>query len=203
MKMIYKLSLGVFLIFTSSCAFFNDRVVSVAINSNPTGADIFIEGQNYGRTPAVLTIEPKNYTVVLNKEGYGSAQLNLSTWGTIRTDTFGNTTADGTRCLLDSVSVIFFFNVFTSKCADFKQKEYNVNIPNLASSGKRNDSPPSSMIGIGNSPNNMVGYYYDQNTSNEMAVQPQVPQRSQQSVQPEKPQAVGGWRYPIQYEYMN
>ncbi len=148
----------------SSCAFFNSKVVDLAINSNPPGADVFIEGRSYGRTPAVINVEPKKYIVTLTKEGYGSAVFNTEVWGTIRTDVSGNTTGDGNRCLMDTLSVIFFFNVFSDKCADFKQKEYFINIPRLGAAAGQLDN--GSMLGMGNNPGNMVDYYYGQDMMN-------------------------------------
>lgn len=148
----------------SSCAFFNGKTVDLAINSNPPGADVFIEGRNYGRTPTVINVEPRKYIVTLTKEGFGSAVFNTETWGTIRTDVNGNTTADGNRCLLDTVSVLFFFNVFTEKCADFKQKEYFINIPRVGAATGQIDN--GSMLGMGNNPSNMVDYYYGQDMMN-------------------------------------
>ena len=160
MKTVRNLSLLSLLGLLASCAFFNSKTVDLAVNSNPPGADIFIEGRNYGRTPAVINVEPKKYLVTLTKEGYGSAVFNTEVWGTIRTDVNGNTTSDGTRCLLDSISVLFFFNVFTQNCADFKQKEYFINIPRLGAAAGQGDA--SSMLGIGNNPGNVVDYYYGQ-----------------------------------------
>lgn len=142
----------------SSCAFFNNKTVDLAINSNPAGADIFIEGRNYGVTPAVIQVVPKRHIVTLTKDGYGSAVFNTDVWGTVRTDVNGNATADGKRCLADAVTVIFFFNLFTEKCADFKQKEYFINIQKTGTASNQG----SSMIGVGNKPANMVDYYYGQ-----------------------------------------
>jgi hypothetical protein len=144
----------------SSCAFFNGKKVDLAINSNPAGADIFIEGRSYGVTPTVINIEPKKYIVTLTKEGYGSAVFNTEVWGTIRTDVNGETTADGKRCLFDTVSVLFFFNAFTQNCADFKQKEHFINIPRTGAA--MGNGSRSSMIGIGNKPSSVIDYYYGQ-----------------------------------------
>jgi len=162
MKTLRQLSLLSLLSLLASCAFFNGKTVDLAVNSNPPGADVFIEGRNYGKTPTVINVEPKKYMVTLTKEGYGSAVFNTETWGTIRTDVNGNTTGDGQRCLLDSISVLFFFNVFTDKCADFKQKEYFINIPRTGAATGQMDSPSASMLGMGNNPSNMVNYYYGQ-----------------------------------------
>ena len=157
MKTIRQLSLFALLSLLASCAFFNGKTVDLAVNSNPPGADVVIEGRNFGKTPTVINVEPKPYLITLTKEGYGSAVFNTETWGTIRTDVSGNTTSDGTRCLMDTVSVLFFFNVFSDRCADFKQKEYFINIPRV---GTASGQTGNSMLGLGNNPNNMVDYYY-------------------------------------------
>ena len=73
------------LFFASSCAMIaGDKRDSVSISSQPSGADIFIQGVNYGKTPATIKLEAKNQKVVLVKEGYGSAELNLETMATIK-----------------------------------------------------------------------------------------------------------------------
>ena len=157
MKILRLVTLVSLLSAASSCAFFNEKKVDLAVNSNPAGADIFIEGRSYGVTPTVINIEPKKYVVTLTKEGYGSAVFNTDVWGAVRSDVNGETTPDGKRCLFDALSVVFFFNIFSERCYDFKQKEYFINIPRTSAvigNGR------SSMIGIGNKPNNMVNYYY-------------------------------------------
>ncbi len=41
------------------------------INSNPTGADVYIDNISYGKTPVVVTIvNPKTYSIVLELKGY-------------------------------------------------------------------------------------------------------------------------------------
>ncbi len=142
----------------SSCSFFNDKTVDVAINSTPPGADVFIEGKNYGRTPLILNIEPKPYNVALVKEGYGTANLNMEIWwGTIRTTIDGERTGDGTRCFLDMMTLVFSFNMYNAtRCGDFKEKTYNVVIP------RSSNFAGNSTMGIGQKPSNMIPYYYNQ-----------------------------------------
>ncbi|MDX2083024.1 MAG: PEGA domain-containing protein [Rickettsiales bacterium] len=144
--------------FISSCAFFNGKKVDVAINSTPSGADVFIEGKNYGRTPLTLNIEPKPYNAVLVKEGYGSTNLNMEIWwGTIRTNINGERTGDGTRCFLDMMTLIFSFNMYNKeRCGDFKEKTYNVVIPKSGNFSK------NSTMSVGQNPGDMVPYYYNQ-----------------------------------------
>jgi hypothetical protein len=163
MKSLSKLALIMVLGFASSCAFFNDRTVELAIDSNPSGANILIEGKNYGVTPATIKIEPKAYDIFLTKEGYGSANFRTEIWwGTVRTDVAGNKTSDGTRCILDMVSLIFSFNAYNAaKCGDFKQKQYSITIPRSANSGMR------SVGGVGRKPSDMINYYYNQDASND------------------------------------
>lgn len=120
------------LCFLSSCAFFlNNKNVDVAINSNPSGADIVIDGKNYGKTPATINLEPKNYTAILTKEGYGSAQLKLETWQALR-----RKDGEGGRCLADALGAMLIapmFSYWSVYCRDFKESEYSVNIPYLGS----------------------------------------------------------------------
>ena len=127
-----NISLVITLCLLSSCAFlFNGKNVDVTINSNPAGADIMIDGKNYGRTPATISIEPKNYTVVLTKEGYGSTQLKLESWQAIR-----RKEGEGSRCLADAVGsmlVLPVFSYWSVYCRDFKEAEYSANIPYLGS----------------------------------------------------------------------
>ncbi len=166
MKIFVKSLLLSFLVFSTSCAIIgNKNVVEVGIDSNPQGADILIEGRNYGRTPAVLEIEPKNYMVVLTKEGHGTAQFEMQAWGTVRTDIDGNRTSDGTRCFLDTMSVIFFFDSFTKYCQDFKEKKYNVQIPYLGSSAAIKGRPEGGFKANEITPE-IVNHYYQQDLTN-------------------------------------
>lgn len=142
----------------SSCAYlFNEKNVDVSINSSPAGADIFIEGRNYGKTPALLNLEPKSYSVVLSKEGYGSTQLKLESWQAIR-----EKDGEGGRCLADAFGTMLVLpalSYWSVYCREFKQKEYFVNIPrNSANSGTRGNS----MMGLGQNPSDMINYYYNQ-----------------------------------------
>lgn len=143
----------------SSCAMmYNEKAVDLSINSNPPGADIFIEGRNYGRTPSTIQIEPKNYTVTLNKEGYGSAVFNTDYWVTARNK---NCVAD----ILGTILLVPFYSFYWSGyCNDFKQKEYFINIPNSGPSVGSAYNP--SMLGLGNNPENMINYYYSQDMMN-------------------------------------
>ncbi len=168
MKFARQLALVASLILTSSCAaMFNDKQAEVSINSNPSGADIFIEGKNYGKTPATLHIEAKNQTVVLTKEGYGSAQLNLETWYT----------AKNGKCLADAMGMILVipaYSFISGKCSEFKEKEYFVNIPNAGGAGIRGGYNP--MTGAGRDPKNMIDYYYNQNAPQGNGMNQRAPQ---------------------------
>lgn len=154
MKLARSLALVAILSFASSCALmFNDKQAEVTINSTPPGADIFIEGKNYGKTPATLKLEAKNQTAVISKEGYGSAQLQLETWYTVKNG----------KCLADSMGTMLIIPIFSftsGKCSEFKEKEYMVNIPNTGGIGMGRGN---SMVGSGNKPQEMINYYYNQN----------------------------------------
>lgn len=127
MKIAFYLSLFVAL---ASCSFFNNKKVELGINSSPKGADIYINKKYFGQTPMLVNIEPKDSFIILDKKGYGSVTYMADTYfGSIRTKANGKINADGVRCLLDMVSVIFSFQAYTGKCADFKVKQINILIP--------------------------------------------------------------------------
>jgi len=162
MKLVRLFSLLILLSAASSCAMmFNDKNVDVSIASNPPGANILIDGRNYGRTPATLNLEPRNYNVILTKEGYGSAPLKLESWTAIRSKE-----GEGGRCIADILGTMFvipYYSFYWSgRCDEFKQSEYFVNIPNSAGGS----SMGNSMRGFGKNPSDMINYYYDQNSMN-------------------------------------
>ncbi len=128
-----NLSIILLLSLTFSCSYFNHKTVNVAINSNPTGASIIIDGVNYGTTPANITIQPKNYQVTLFKNNY-SGKINLETWTAIRKNR-----GDGIRCFADAMGTMFILPglaFFSGNCADFKKEEYFVNLSPLVGNSK-------------------------------------------------------------------
>lgn len=155
MKLFRALSLLVLLAASSSCALMmNDKNDKISINSSPSGADIFIEGKNYGQTPATISIEAKNSTVVLVKEGYGSAQLQLEAWAAIKN---GACSAD----MLGAILIVPLYSFqYSGKCNEFKEREYFVTIPRTGNAGV---AKTGSTIGAGNKPADMINYY--QNSS--------------------------------------
>lgn len=159
MKLLRQFALIALLTSASSCAYiFNDKEVDVSINSNPPGADVYIEGRNYGKTPVTIHIEPKSYVATVTKEGYGSAQIQLEWWQAIR-----DKKGEGGRCLADALGTMLVlpgFSFASVYCREFKQKEYFVNIPRTAQTA----GSSTSMIGLGNAPANMIDYYYNQDS---------------------------------------
>ena len=161
MKLITRSILLSLLAFASSCAYMgNSKTVDVSIASNPQGADVFIEGKNYGKTPLTINIEPKGYVVTITKEGHGSAILNLEAWQAIREG--DKNKGDGGRCIADIIGTVLFLPYLSYQsvyCRDFKQKEYFVNIPYIGAEGGRVDARgmPQPQEAAG-----MVNYYYNQ-----------------------------------------
>jgi hypothetical protein len=155
MKLSRIFTLLVLLAGSSSCAMMmNEKTDQVSINSNPPGADIFIEGRSYGKTPATITIEAKNQTVVLTKEGHGSAQLQLEAWATVKN---GACSAD----MLGAMLILPLYSaMWSGKCNEFKEKQYFVTIPRTASAMNS-----SSMLGVGRNPADMINYYYQSTTT--------------------------------------
>lgn len=160
------------LFFATSCSFFNKNTVELGINSKPQGANIYINQQYFGTTPRVINIEPKEYIVSLDLPGYGSSSFKTPIFlGAIRTKANDKINADGVRCLLDLVSVIFSFQAYTGKCADFKQKQYNITIPKTNMSdvygynyqygnGLKNRNDTYRAV---SDPENLINYYYNKN----------------------------------------
>jgi hypothetical protein len=137
MKIFLKLSTIIFLLFSSSCAMmFGEKEAMVSIASQPPGANIIIEGKNYGQTPTTLKLEAKNYSVSLIKEGYGATDIKLESWVTIKN---GHCAADA----LTFWAIIPYYSLlFSGYCAEFKQKEYLANIPYQALRNNQNSVKP-------------------------------------------------------------
>ena len=112
-----------------SCSLANKTIVPVSINSNPSGADLYIDGSYYGRTPITLNIEPKkDYNATLMKQGYGKSSLTLETWYSVRENRGG---ADQARCVLDALGVMLIipaFGFYSVHCRDFKIPSYQISI---------------------------------------------------------------------------
>jgi hypothetical protein len=125
---LHKIFASILLIIaSSSCAMMtNEKTDKISINSSPQGAQIIIDGKYHGVTPATLNIEAKNYLVTLNKEGYGSTELQLESWVSSKT---GACMADAMMSILIVPMYSFYYSGY---CTTFKEKEYYVTIPNNA-----------------------------------------------------------------------
>jgi hypothetical protein len=158
MKLLQTFSLLVLLSMSSSCALImNDKNDQISINSEPSGADIFIEGKSYGKTPATINAEAKNSTLVLTKEGYGTAKLDLKVFATMKN---GACSADA----LGAMFIVPLYSVLWSgKCYQFQERQYFVNIPRTGNTGASNGN---SMMNMGRSPQEMINYYYTQDANN-------------------------------------
>jgi ribosomal protein L21E len=163
----FAVFISLFLI--SGCSFFNKKTVELGINSSPQGANIYINQKYFGTTPKVVNIEPKEYIVSLDLAGYGNTSFKTPIFtGSIRTKADNSINADGVRCLLDLVSVLFSFQAYTGKCADFKQKQYNITIPKVDMANTfqsqetyghilKNDHD---VLRANSNPENLINYYY-------------------------------------------
>ena len=120
---------SLFLVFAiASCSFLNDKAVKVPFTSNPSGASVYIDGQYRGQTPTSIKLVPdKNYKATIVKRGYGSSNIDLESWYSVR----GGRGGDNTRCVLDALGIMLVipaFGFYSTNCRDFKKSEYNVNI---------------------------------------------------------------------------
>lgn len=157
MQKTLKLLPAIALLVINSCSFANKSTVTVPINSNPPGADVVIDGRNYGQTPAFVELKPsKNYKATISKQGYGSANIDMETWYSVRDGNSG----DGGRCIADSMGVLPMMIVLLfspEKCGSFKQADYFVDLSGGKPIMPENLQPKTNNQ---NQPNN--GYYGSQ-----------------------------------------
>lgn len=63
---------------TACGALFNGGPANVSFNSNPGGAQIWIDGTNRGTTPTTLPLaKNKSYAITFKKEGFGDTTFQL------------------------------------------------------------------------------------------------------------------------------
>ncbi len=70
-----RLTLLLFLFcFNGGCAFSSYRTAgTITILSNPSAADVYINGVYYGKTPLIVALSKRrNYTIEIKKEGFKS-----------------------------------------------------------------------------------------------------------------------------------
>jgi hypothetical protein len=66
---------------TGCATIFGNNTRAVRVDSNPAGAEIFVDNQRYGVTPAVITLPNYIYggkSVTLKKEGYHEQTMMLN-----------------------------------------------------------------------------------------------------------------------------
>ena len=64
---------------TACGALFNGGPANVAMNSNPAGAEIWIDGTNRGITPTTLQLaKGKNHTVTFRKPGFADTSIEIT-----------------------------------------------------------------------------------------------------------------------------
>ena len=129
MKNIINSLLIAVLFIINACSFANKSTITVPINSSPPGADVYVEGKNFGQTPAFVELTPdRNYKATISKEGYESVEIDMEAWYSLR----GGSGADGKRCMMDVGSFIlpyFIVLLFSpEKCGSFKQSDYFVDL---------------------------------------------------------------------------
>ena len=75
------LTLALLVVITGCASMFGDNSRQVAIRSNPSGASIFIDGKDYGRTPAIVTLPQYIYsgkTITLKESGYVDQDMQIN-----------------------------------------------------------------------------------------------------------------------------
>jgi hypothetical protein len=69
-----------FIFLLSNCAtIFKGTTEEVNFNSDPQAADVYVNGQNLGKTPVALELKVnKTYTIEFRKEGYKSKSYTIN-----------------------------------------------------------------------------------------------------------------------------
>ena len=138
----------IILIFSiSSCAFKNQPTVFVTIDSEPSGAKIFVDDIYYGDTAKAISLIPnKNHHLRLIKDGYQTINYDLETKFSMRK----NRQEEYGRCKVDLIGSIFIFPIMGLKslyCRDFTKELYNFELTQIAeapSQKSQNIAPPFS-----------------------------------------------------------
>ncbi len=91
LQLFFMIALCVFVFLSSGCAtVLNGSTQTIPVSSNPSGANILLNGQLVGKTPASVEIRRKrDHVVTLVKTGYYSASMpvtkkrGVAVWGNI------------------------------------------------------------------------------------------------------------------------
>lgn len=80
MKSLVAVFVFVFLALFSGCAtVINGTTQRIDVDSVPQGAVVYVDGSQYGTTPAVLSLSRNSeHTVRIAKEGYGSREVRVT-----------------------------------------------------------------------------------------------------------------------------
>ncbi len=84
-KIVLLLTVITTLTLTSCATLFGPKSHSLSANSNPQGAEIYVDGERMGITPLKLELDPsKTYSIEYRKEGFRSITKTVK--GSTRTD---------------------------------------------------------------------------------------------------------------------
>jgi hypothetical protein len=111
---------------STSCAFFNDKHVSVPFTSNPIGAKLYINQQYAGETPIEINVIPDGNKVATFVYNGQRKDVPMKIWVSIRENR--NKFLDSSRCLLDVLGLVFILpaaSFMSVKCKDFNKKIYS------------------------------------------------------------------------------
>lgn len=80
-KLISSLLLGSVLVTTGCATLFGDNDRKVTVNSNPSGANVYLNGYLRGTTPMIVTLPTYIYNgadITLKKEGYADTTISVN-----------------------------------------------------------------------------------------------------------------------------
>lgn len=119
----------------SACSYLNNKKVVVFVNSDPVGANIYVDDKFYGTTPRDLEVVPdKNYLLTVKKEGYVTKSVELKSENSFRL----NARYDGfdtRRCVIDALGSVFVIPYIAFRsvyCRNFSQNSYNFDLDEMS-----------------------------------------------------------------------
>ena len=126
MQFFVKIITSILFFSIASCSFLNSETVIVTIDSDPTGAKIYVDDIYYGDTVKEISLIPdRNHYLRLQKDGYQAVVVEMETAFLLRKY---DRRRDYARCRLDRLGSIFVFPIFGLKslyCRDFTKKLYS------------------------------------------------------------------------------
>lgn len=129
----FLLQIAILALVTSlgGCSLLNKKEVVVLVDSDPVGADIYVDNQLYGKTPGIIEVMPdKDRQLVVKKNGYIPQSAIMESEYSLRKNARKDD-SDSKRCTLDAIGsfwVVPYFVLRSIYCRNFTQNIYSFDL---------------------------------------------------------------------------